>query len=72
MISIFFWQDYSEKFDRHIQLDLIVSSKIDVDSFKQKVNNELDSRNKDYYWEKEFLDTWYGLNNKESDLLLKK
>jgi len=54
MISIFFWQDYSEKFDRHIQLDLIVSSKIDVDSFKQKVNNELDSRNKDYYWEKSF------------------
>ena len=67
----FFWQDYSEKFDRHIQLDLIVNSEVDVENFKQKVNNELESKNRSYYWEKEFVDTWYALTQKESDILLK-
>lgn len=36
----FFWQDYSDRFER------------------------------DHYWEDNFVDTWYALNQKESELLL--
>ncbi len=66
----FFWQDHSEKFERHIQLDLVLGPELDTQDFKDKVDEKLDQFERNHYWEDDFLDTWYALNQKESELLL--
>ena len=66
----FFWQDYSKKFERHIQLDLLVNENYSRDEAKYQTNAKLDETGRNYYWEEDFTTTWYGLTEKEKEILL--
>jgi|GEM_PF-553493 len=66
----FFWQEYSEKFERHIQLDLILEDDVSSDQFKPSIEEILDDLDRDFYWEDDFIGPWWGLNERENELLL--
>lgn len=66
----FFWQDYSDRFERHVQLDLFVDQSSDVETIKRNIESKIEKEDREFYWEEEFVSTWYGLNQKEKNLLL--
>ena len=65
----FFWQDYSERFNRHVQLDLLTEEKRET---KKKVEEILEEHHKQYYWDKNLISTWYALNDQEAEILREK
>ena len=66
----FFWQEYSEQFERHLKLYLITDSSSDMKRIRERIEEFLEDENRDYYWQDEFLPTWWGLNQTENELLL--
>lgn len=66
----FFWQEHSEEFDRHIQLDLILEDETSVEDFKSSIEEILEDLGKDFYWEDDIVGPWWGLNDRENKLLL--
>lgn len=68
--SYYFWQEYSERFHRHVQLDLIVSDEVDEDDLKDRVESHLEEVDRQYYWEEDFVSTWFARNDTESAILL--
>ena len=66
----FFWQEYSEEFERHLELYLITDDSSDINRIRKRVEQFLEDENKEYYWQDKFISTWWGLNHTENKLLL--
>lgn len=65
----FLRQEYSRKFNRHVQLDVFVDDNR-VEEAKEKIGEELENHERRYYWEEPGFSTWYGLTPREKELLL--